>query len=102
MDLATTAAVSGLRAGVSRLNAAAHSIANANTTDADGQPVEGRRVVAREGEPGVRATEEGTGQANEVVGPMVDSLIAKQEVAANAAVIRTAHETYEEIVGLVR
>ncbi|MEM9606719.1 MAG: hypothetical protein AAGA99_04800 [Actinomycetota bacterium] len=101
MDIATGAAVSGIRAGIARMDAAAHSIANVNTKDADGQPVEGRRVALREGDPGVRTTEQGTGEANELVGPMVDSMIAKQEVAANASVVRTAHETYRSVLDMV-
>lgn len=102
MDIATGAAASGIRAGIARLDAAGHSIANVNTRDDEGRPVEGRRVVLQEGDPGVRATEQGTGQPNEPVGPMVDAMIARQEVAANASVLRTAHETYQDVIDVLR
>ncbi len=99
---ALDAAVSGIRAGTARLDAAAHTIANVNSTDDAGEPVEGRRVTLREADNGVATTEQGTGAPAELVGPMVDSMIARHEVAANASVIRTAHETYGEIVNLGR
>ncbi len=99
---AIQSAVSGIRAGTARLDAAAHTIANVNSTDEQGEPVEGRRVTLRESGNGVVATEQGTGAPAELVGPMVESMIARHEVAANASVVRTAHETYREIVDLGR
>ncbi|MEO1062469.1 MAG: hypothetical protein AAFZ07_13715 [Actinomycetota bacterium] len=99
---AIDAATSGIRAGTARLDAAAHSIANVNSVDDDDEPVEGRRVTLRQAENGVAAVEEGTGAPAELVGSTVDSMIARHEVAANAAVLRTAHETYGEVVDLLR
>ena len=89
--------VSGIRAAMTRLNVSANDVANVNT-----EGYTGRRVVNRELRAGgVQATVEDTQDRVLIEEEIVEQIVAKHELKANAVALRTQADMDDTVLDVL-